>query len=135
MSVNQNPPEVRDRESATGLIAWCTRRLGLGYHPDTPFADYADGDGRPVFSQAQAQCLDALTLQAFAYCDPYETSLTEMGRPTVGVGMEGEWCAHEVNPGRSPTGQSVLSLHEPADPFVMIVDPAHRPRLNPGGGS
>ena len=123
MSVNQKPPEVRDRDSAIRFVEWCARRLGLGYHPDTPFADYVDGEGRPVFSPAQARCLDALTLQAFAYCDPYETILTEMGRPTVGVGMEEEWCADEVNRGRSPTGQPVLSLHEPADPFVKIVEP------------
>jgi hypothetical protein len=25
-------------------------RVGLGYHPDTPFADYADRDGRATFS-------------------------------------------------------------------------------------
>jgi len=123
MSVNQKPPEVRDRGSATGLVEWCTRRLGLGYHPDTPFSDYVDEDGRPVFSPVQAHCLDALTLQAFAFCDPYETSLTETGRPAVGAGMEEEWRGDEVNPDQPPTGQPVLRLHEPADPFVTIVDP------------
>ena len=109
---NQESPQVYDRDSAIGFVEWCALRLGLGYHPDTPFADYVDGDGRPVFSPAQAHGLDALTEQAFAFCDPYEVA--------VGVGMEGELWIDNDSPRRSPPGPSVSLRHEPADPFITI---------------
>jgi hypothetical protein len=72
-----NPPEVRDRETATRFVRWCVEQLGLGYHPDTRFADYVEEDGRPAFTPAQALQLDELTEKAFAFIDPYEVGMAE----------------------------------------------------------
>jgi hypothetical protein len=49
----------------------------MGYHPDTPFADYVDGKGRGVFSAPEASRLDELAERAFSFCDPYEFGLQE----------------------------------------------------------
>ncbi len=42
-------PDVHDRDSATQFVKWCVAQIGLGYHPDTRFADYVEDDGTPYF--------------------------------------------------------------------------------------
>jgi hypothetical protein len=88
--VNTPPPEVHDRESAVRFVKWCVEEIGLGYHPDTQFADYVDGDGRASFSPADVARLEELAELAFEHCDPYEVGhdefqriLREEGRQTV----------------------------------------------------
>ena len=64
---------VRDEVSAKAFLAWCVETIGLGFHPDTPFADYVDPDTEePVFAEATARKLDRKMRRAFLYCDPYE---------------------------------------------------------------
>ncbi len=67
-----DPPEVQDRESAIAFVVWCVEALGLGYHPDTPFAEYEEQGGQPTFSPAEAARLEELAGRAFGLCDPYE---------------------------------------------------------------
>jgi hypothetical protein len=75
-----SPPEVQDRASAVRFVQWCVKMLGLGYHPDTPFADYVDRDGRATFTPAEAARLEEAGEQAFAFCDPYEAGQQEFER-------------------------------------------------------
>ena len=75
--MNTPPPEVHDRESAVRFVKWCVAEIGLGYHPDTPFGDYVDGDGHASFSAEEAGLLDRLTDIAFEHCDPYEVGIDE----------------------------------------------------------
>lgn len=70
-------PDVHDHESAVLFIGWCVARVGLGYHPDTPFSDYTYDEGRATFAPAEALLLDGLTEQAFAFCDPHAVALQE----------------------------------------------------------
>jgi hypothetical protein len=70
--VIESPPQVHDYESAVRFILWCVAVLGLGYHPDTPFAAYVDEHGQRTFGPKQADELDKWTTRAFEYCDPYE---------------------------------------------------------------
>ena len=67
-----SPIEVIDRESAVAFVHWCVETIGLGYHPDTSFADYCDPQGNPIFEPAEAEKLNHLQDAAFEYCDPYE---------------------------------------------------------------
>jgi hypothetical protein len=78
--VNPSPEEVQDRESAVRFIKWCVERIGLGYHPDTPFADYGDRDGWATFSAPEAARLEELAARAFEHCDPYEIGEGELRR-------------------------------------------------------
>lgn len=75
--MDQQPPEVHDHESAVEFIKWCIGRLGLGYHPDTDFDDYIDGNGNSVFTPAEARHLDEQTERAFGFCDPYDVGQHE----------------------------------------------------------
>ena len=88
--MNTQPLEVHDRESAVRFVQWCVEEIELGYHPDTQFADYVDGDGRASFSPADAARLEELAERAFEHCDPYDVGhdefqriLREEGRQTV----------------------------------------------------
>jgi hypothetical protein len=67
---------VVSEESAEGFLAWCVDRLGLGFHPDTPFADYVDANGERCFDSVTAQQLDEQLQRAFAFCDPYEVGMS-----------------------------------------------------------
>ena len=53
------PPAVHDRKSAVHFVRWCVAVIGLGYHPDTPFAEYADHNGRAAFSAAAVRLEEA----------------------------------------------------------------------------
>ena len=80
--MNPSPEVVHDHESAVSFIQWCVEEIGLGYHPDTPFADYVclDGSGQATFSQAEAARLQELSHRAFQFCDPYEIGHDELQR-------------------------------------------------------
>lgn len=80
--MRQQPPEVRDQESAVHFIKWCVEQLGLGYHPDTPFSDYVGQGGQAAFSSEEARQLDELTEKAFSFCDPYAVGSQEFQRLT-----------------------------------------------------
>ncbi len=86
--MNPSPEEVHDRESAVCFIKWCVEVIGLGYHPDTHFADYVDRDGRAIFSTADAARLEELTECAFQHCDPYEVGQDEFHR-LLNTGVSG----------------------------------------------
>jgi hypothetical protein len=75
--LDQNPLAGNDRESATRFVRWCTERIGLGYHPDTRFADYVEADGSRVFTSEPARQLDEMTEKASADIDPYEVGVAE----------------------------------------------------------
>jgi hypothetical protein len=74
------PPDVSDGESATRFVKWCVEQLGLGFHPDTRFAEYVEEDGSPVFTPEQARQLDELTEKAFNFIDPYDVGMSEFER-------------------------------------------------------
>ena len=73
-------PVVIDKASATAFVQWCVGRLGLGYHPDTPFADYIDTAGNAVFTPDEVAILNARQVAAFSFCDPYEVGMEEFQR-------------------------------------------------------
>lgn len=79
-ATDPNPPDVSDRESAILFVKWCIEQLALGYHPDTPFADYVGRDGQPIFTPQEAEHLDALTEKAFTFIDPVEVGVEEFER-------------------------------------------------------
>ena len=79
------PPDVHDRDSAATFVRWCVSHVGLGYHPDTAFEDYVDGDGRPSFTPEIAQSLNELNTRAFEFCDPYDIGLSEVRRKLEGL--------------------------------------------------
>jgi hypothetical protein len=70
-------PDVHDRDSAIQFVQWCVAQIGLGYHPDTRFADYVEADGKPVFSADESKRLDDLTEKACGFIDPAEVGLIE----------------------------------------------------------
>lgn len=74
--MNVAPLAINDEGSATRFIAWCVERVGLGYHPDTPFSDYTTDGGARCFSDDEASVLDAATEVAFRFCDPYDAALS-----------------------------------------------------------
>jgi hypothetical protein len=86
--VNPFPEEVYDRASAARFVKWCVDVIGLGYHPDTPFADYVDGDGRATFSSPEAGRLEELADRVFKFCDPFEVG-HDAFQQLVGVGTGG----------------------------------------------
>ena len=55
-------------------------QIGLGYHPDTRFADYISPDGTATYTAEEARQLDELTGQAFEFIDPYEIGMAEFER-------------------------------------------------------
>lgn len=85
----ERPREVNDRATAIAFVRWCVGQLGLGYHPDTSFADYVDREGRATFPSEEARELDKLQDQAFEKCDPYEIGLAEIQKlvPCLGEDM------------------------------------------------
>ena len=69
-----------DAASAEEFIRRCVRSIGLGFHPDTPFADYDPPftDYDPPFTAADAAELDRRMDAAFDLLpDPYEVALDE----------------------------------------------------------
>jgi len=78
--MNPSPEEVHDAESAGRFVQRCVEVIGLGYHPDTPFADYTDRAGRAFFSAAEAARLEELAERAFEHCDPYDIGHDEFQR-------------------------------------------------------
>lgn len=81
---------VSDAQSADGFVRWCVEFIGLGYHPDTPFSQYVDEAGRPLFTEAEAQELDILQEASFQFSDPYE----------IGISLFQEILSHEPDSGR-----------------------------------
>jgi hypothetical protein len=75
-------PSVRDARSTRRFVRWCVARIGLAYHPDTPFGDYSDSSGHPLFSPAEAEKLDQLSDSAFALCGDavYRMGMQEFSR-------------------------------------------------------
>ena len=66
------------------FLAYVDRELIGGWHPDTPAGDMVTVDMRPVFTQAQADALDAKWSEVFASCDAlgldiYECALDAYG--------------------------------------------------------
>jgi hypothetical protein len=57
---------VVDRDSAVDFVTACVNRIGAGYHPDTPFAEYVDAAGEPLFGEKDATELDSATDAAFS---------------------------------------------------------------------
>ena len=49
--------------------------------------------------------------------------MTGTDRPTVRVGLEGEWLVANANPRRWSSGQAVLVQYVPEDQFATIIDP------------
>jgi hypothetical protein len=58
---------VVERDWAVDFVASYVKHIGAGYHPDTAFAEYVDGAGRPVFGEEDGAKLDALTDAAFSF--------------------------------------------------------------------
>lgn len=71
--------DIKDSESAILFIEWCVRQIGLGFHPDTPFAEYVQVD---LGSDDEASLLDALMDKAFEFCDPYQVGMSAFTRNT-----------------------------------------------------
>ena len=82
------PKPVGDSESAIRFIHWCVATIGLGYHPDTPFDQYVDAEGRACFTPKMASELDQLQNDAFKYCDPYEVGFSEMQKVEPRLGAD-----------------------------------------------
>lgn len=74
------PPSVTDTPSATQFVFWCLDNIGMGYHPDTAFSEYEDETGKRLFTDDEAEELDALNSQVFDHICPYEIGLAEMRR-------------------------------------------------------
>jgi hypothetical protein len=62
------PFTILDSMSAAAFALWCVNLIGPGYHPDSPFSEYIDETGRPLFSPTESVFLDSLTDKSFSYC-------------------------------------------------------------------
>jgi hypothetical protein len=71
-------PNVHDRATAEQFVKACVAEIGLGFHPDTRFEDYVDGDGRRVFPDAEAERLNLMADRAAGFVDLYAVGLAEM---------------------------------------------------------
>jgi len=45
---------VSDVASAVAFAHWCVDQIGVGFHPDTPFLDYIDETGCPLFTPGES---------------------------------------------------------------------------------
>lgn len=77
-NANEPPANIEDADSARNFLRWCIDEIGLGFHPDTPFADYVDQAGNRCFQDDFARRLDLLNERVFEFCDPYEEALNEV---------------------------------------------------------
>lgn len=60
------PSLIETRQHLRQFMHEVLGELGWGYHPDTPFGDYVNGDtGEPTYTAEQAAERDALQDQAF----------------------------------------------------------------------
>ena len=57
---NAFPISISTETHARVFIKGCVEVLGLGYHPDTPFAEYVGQDGKRLFSRKDAARLERL---------------------------------------------------------------------------
>lgn len=62
------------------------REEGLNFHPDTPFSDYVNRDGKPSYTPEQINVRDNLLDESFAYCDAngldiYEVAMEIFNQP------------------------------------------------------
>lgn len=74
-------PAVTDAASAEAFVRWCCRAIGGGFHPDTPFKDYVEGDSSPTFDEEDAATLQARMDAAFGLLeDPSGIALDEFGQ-------------------------------------------------------
>jgi hypothetical protein len=71
--------------------------IGLAYHPDSPFAEYADRNGHSAFSAADSARLEELAEVAIEHCDPYAIGHEAFQRL---LGAEGRLPAAGLNHGR-----------------------------------
>lgn len=75
---------VRDRETAVAFVRAMVDKLGLGFHPDDPVADYVTWDrANPDKTWRTFRVRDAAAIQekldaCFSFCDPYEVGLERM---------------------------------------------------------
>lgn len=57
------------------------RRVGPGFHLDTPYTDYIDEEGLPTFTEAEATALEQSKERAFELLgdvEPYDICLPEI---------------------------------------------------------
>lgn len=59
------------------FISHCYSFIGLGFHPDTPFGEYAC-EGNDLFNPSQAKYLDAKLVKCFWLCNSYRIDLYEI---------------------------------------------------------
>jgi hypothetical protein len=50
--------EIKTEADARTFLSDCIAEIGTGFHPDTPFLDYVNGDGEQVYTPGQAKTLD-----------------------------------------------------------------------------
>jgi hypothetical protein len=65
------------------LAEWCIDRVGAGYHPDTPAAEYVFDDGSRFFSFTRSELINELHAQVFERADAdliYECGLDAQHR-------------------------------------------------------
>jgi len=77
------PNAIEDTEDAKQMVRHCVHRFGLGFHIDTPFADYVDANGDPILCDMDADAYErqmdaAYDMLTNAGADPYEIALTYM---------------------------------------------------------
>jgi hypothetical protein len=118
--VNPLPEEVQDRESAVRFVKWCVDRIGLGYHSDTPFADYADRDSRATFSAPEAARLEELAerpVEAPSALAAPNSKMAVLFGSSFGFGTGGLGCGWRVPRGEfrrvGQSGPNVRALRPP----------------------
>lgn len=60
---------IKDQADVFAFFLYLQRDLGLNFHPDTPFANYVDREGKQVFTKEQCIELDVMLYNCFYACD------------------------------------------------------------------
>ena len=73
--------DVFNLDEAEHFVRWAARDIGLGFHPDTRFADYVDLSGSRLFSDDTAKRCDDYMADSFGFgMDPYQVAIDEWER-------------------------------------------------------
>jgi len=81
-SINESALQMGELKTVDDVKTFFTKLMkedSLNLHPDTPFSDYVDKQGKDTFTPEQAKKLDAMMDKAFEICDAAGVDIYSIG--------------------------------------------------------
>jgi hypothetical protein len=82
-------PETPTVREAISWVRGLARYIGPGFHPDTPFCDYVQPDGKPSFTGEQCESLERELERAWKCLDAGGIDIYRVGLPMLKRMMRG----------------------------------------------